>query len=148
MRLTIEASLHRIGDLLREDVAPDLKTPFLGQSVRMASGLLTICANWVDDAAAIRVDENAAIRALLGEAGAELAGGLAGRLREAADSRDPGLRISQLDAENHRLRLLLIEAHAATEDAGLAALNAAIWRFLEHIELGRAQREQVNPFGK
>ena len=125
MRLTVEAALRRIGDLLRDDVAPDLQTPFLGQSVRMAGNVLTICANWVDDAAAIRVAENAKIRAVLGLSAAS----------------DPGLRISQLDGENHRLRLLLIDAHAAVEAAGDAARNAAIWALLEEIELARAQRE-------
>ena len=125
MRLTIESALRRIGDLLREDIAPDLRTPFLGQSVRMAGSVLTICANWVDDAAAIRVEENAAIREALGLLPAP----------------DPGLRISQLDAENHRLRLLLIAAHGAAEEAGDAARNAAIWRLLEEIEMKRAQRE-------
>lgn len=125
MRLTIEAALRRIGDLLREDVAPDLATPFLGQSVRMAGSVLTICANWVDDAAAIRVEENARIRAFLGLPPAS----------------DPGLRISQLDAENHRLRLLLVAAQAAAEDAGDRARVAAIWTLLEEIEMARAQRE-------
>ena len=93
MRLTIEASLRRIGDLLREDIAPDLQTPFLGQSVRMAGGMLNICANWVDDAAAVRADENAAIRAMLGHAAVALDGELAERLRSAAVSSDPGIRI-------------------------------------------------------
>lgn len=125
MRLTIEATLRRIGDLLRDDVAPDLQTPFLGQSVRMAGSMLNICANWVDDAAAIRVEENAKIRAALGLPAAS----------------DPGLRISLLDAENHRLRLLLIAAHAAAEETGDAARNAAIWALLEEIERTRAQRE-------
>jgi len=125
MRLTVEAVLRRIGDLLRDDVAPDLRTPFLGQSVRMAGSVLTICANWVDDAAAIRVEENAKLRSILGLPAAS----------------DPGLRISQLDGENHRLRLLLIDAHAAAEAAGDAVRNAAIWALLEEIELARAQRE-------
>ena len=116
--------------------------------MRMAGGLLTICANWVDDAAAIRVEENAAIRKVLAEAAASLDGDLAARLRAASLSSDPGLRISQLDAENHRLRMLLVEAHGVVECAGLAALDAAIWRLLEEIELNRAQREQANPFGK
>ena len=84
MRLTLEASLRGIGELLREDVAPEAQTPFLGQSVRMAGGLLTICANWVDDAAAIRVAENAAIRSLLGEVASALEGDLAARLRSAS----------------------------------------------------------------
>jgi hypothetical protein len=148
MRLTIEASLRSIGELLREEVAPDVQTPFIGQSVRMAGGLLTICANWVDDAAAIRVEENAAIRGLLGNAALALEGELAQRLEAASQSADPGLRISQLDAENNRLRQLLIEAHDAAEQAALRDLDAALWQLLEQIELSRAQREPEQPFGK
>ena len=91
----------------------------------MAGSVLTICANWVDDAAAIRVEENAKLRSVLGLPAAS----------------DPGLRISQLDGENHRLRRLLVEAHAAAEEAGDAARNAAIWALLEEIELARAHRE-------
>jgi hypothetical protein len=148
MRLTLEASLRGIGELLREDVAPDVQTPFIGQSVRMAGGLLTICANWVDDAAAVRFEENAAIRGLLGNAALALVGELAQRLKAASQSADPGLRISQLDAENNRLRQLLIEAHDAAEQAALRDLDAAIWQLLEKIELRRAQREPEHPYGQ
>ncbi len=151
MRLTIEASLRRIVDLLRDEVGPEVQTPFLAQSVRMAGGLLTICANWVDDAAAIRVEENAAIRKVLAEASVSLDGDLSARLRAASLSSDPGLRISQLDAENHRLRMLLVEAHGVAErgeGASPQVLDAAIWRLLEEIELKRAQREQAHPYGQ
>jgi hypothetical protein len=106
--------------------------------------LLTICANGVDDAAELRVAENAAIRLHLGEAAALLAEPLAGELQQAAHSADPGLKISVLDRENHRLRCLLVDAQAALERAGQPAAQAMvqrIWRLLESIEMKRAPRE-------
>ena len=144
MRLTFEASLHRIGETLREHVAPSVGDEFARNCLRLAGGLLNICANWADDAAAIRVEENAAIRGLLGEAAALVDKGLVRRLGEAARSADPGLRIGQLDAENHRLRLMLVEAHAALEAQDGPApreMVQRIWRLLEDVELKRAPRE-------
>ena len=88
--------------------------------------------------------ENAAIRALLGEVAGLFDGGLAGRLGAAARSADPGLKVSELDAENHRLRLLLIEAQAVLEvrdDAAARAMDQQIWRLLEEIEIKRAPVE-------
>lgn len=144
MRLTLEQTLHRIGRMLSERIAPDVQDEFVAQSARLSGSALNICANWVDDAAAIRVEENAAIRAMLGKAAALADPDLSGRLKAAAASADPGLRISQLDAENHRLRLLLIEAHARLEEQDgeeASALVQDIWRLLEEIETKRAQRE-------
>ena len=147
--LSIDNALHGINELLRDRIAPEVGDPFAAQMARLSCMLLNIAANWVDDAAELRVSENAAIRGLLGEAaalvGAELAcGDLAGRLREAAASADPGLKLSVLDGENHRLRLLLVAAQVALEalsgEAALA-LDQRIWRFLEETEARRAPRE-------
>ena len=60
--------------------------------------------------AAILVEENRALRALLGETG-----------------EDADLRISALQAENNRLRAALIAAQAAAEAAGDNARQDAIW---------------------
>lgn len=144
MKLTLEASLQRIGQMLRERLAPELQSDFIAQSARLAGGLLNICANWVDDAAELRVMENAAIRALLGEAASVVSGEWSMRLAEAARSADPGLKISVLDAENHRLRALLAELHAEVEtmaDSNAKATDQRIWQLLEDIELKRAPRE-------
>lgn len=144
MKLTLEASLHRIGQMYRERVAPELQSDFAAQSARLAGGLLNICANWVDDAAELRHDENAAIRALLGEAATLVDGSLATGLAACAAAVNPGLKISVLDAENHRLRELLVEVHAAIEakpDPEAQAFNQRIWHLLEEIEQKRAPRE-------
>ena len=144
MRLTLETSLHRIGQMLAERIAPELTTDFVAQSARLSGGMLNICANWVDDAAAIRVEENAAIRKVLGQAAGLADGDLAARLSQSAASTDPGLRISELDQENHRLRQLLVEAHAWLEEQkgdDARGLVQQIWQLLEDIELKRAPRE-------
>ena len=142
--LTIDNALHGIGELLRERISPEIGDLFAGQMARLSCMLLTICANGVDDAVELRVDENAVIRAHLGEAAELVTEPLASQLVKAAMSADPGLKISALDAENHRLRLLLAKAQAGLEpsaDPAGQALNQRIWCLLEAIEMKRAPRE-------
>lgn len=144
MKLTIEASLHRIGQVLSERVAPVVEDDFAAQSARLAGRLLNICANWIDDAAEIRVAENAAIRALLGEAAPIAGGQFSSRLAMAASSFDPGLKLSTLDAESHRLRTLLVALHADMhdrDDDAARGMEQRIWSLLEEIEMRRAPRE-------
>ena len=69
---------------------------------------------------------------------------LPAQLKAAAASTDPGLKISVLDTENHRLRCLLVKAQAALEEINAPAAHALdqrIWRLLEEIEAKRAPRE-------
>ncbi len=142
--LTIDNALHGIGELLRDRISPEIGDPFTGQMARLSCLLLRICANGVDDAAELRVAENATIRAILGDAAGLVAGPLAARLGEAAGSADPGLKLSVLDGESHRLRSLLVEAQTALEAIGGAAalaLDQRIWRLFEEIEAARAPRE-------
>lgn len=144
MNLTIDNALHGVGELLRDQIGPEIGDPFAAQMSRLSCLLLKICANWVDDAAELRVDENGRIRALLGDAAPLVAEPLAAQLREAAVSSDPGLKISILDGENDRLRRLLVEAQKLVEtDEGVAAraLDQRIWRFQEQAEITRAPRE-------
>lgn len=146
MNLTIDNALHGVGELLRDRIGPEIGDPFAAQMSRLSCLLLKICANWVDDAAELRVEENAAIRMLLGAAAALVGEPLAARLAEAALSTDPGLKVSVLDGENDRLRRLLVQAHATLEVCGGAAaraLDQRIWRFLEQAEIARAPREEV-----
>ena len=142
--LSIDNALHGVKELLRDRISPEIGDPFAAQMARLSCLLLNIAANWVDDAAEVRVNENAAIRLILAEAAALVADDLAGRLTQGSRSADPGLKISVLDAENHRLRLLLVEAQAALEalaNPAARALDQRIWRFLEETEATRAPRE-------
>jgi hypothetical protein len=145
MNLTIETALFGIGKTLRERVTPAVHEPFAAEMSRLASMLVDICANWVEDAAVVRVEENTRLRALFVEAGAIVPDGqLARRLADAALSADPGLRISELDRENGRLRTLLVELHAHIEGMNTSearSLDQRIWRILEDVHASRAPRD-------
>lgn len=144
MRLTIEQTLKGVAANLGEQVIPALESPYAIAATRMATALISIAAATCDDAAAIRVEENAKIRALFADAAGEISDGkFAQALAEAAQSRDPGLRISQLDQETGRLRTLLVALHAHVEEqSGEAAkaIDARIWTLLEETEAARAPR--------
>lgn len=144
MILTIETTLHGIARMLHERIGPAVQDPFAGEAARLAELLLKLNANWIDDAAAIRVAENTAIRCLLGE-GATLVANpdLAERLTRSARSADPGLRISELDKENNRLRSDLLDLHAhvdALEGNAARLFGQRIWRSLAEFEMARAPR--------
>ena len=142
--LTLDNALHGIHELLQERIGPEVGDPFAAQMARLSGMLLKICANAVDDAAELRVLENAAIRALLGEISGELGGAISARLSATAGSADPGLKLSVLDTENDRLRNLLVEAHAALEAGcgdAVRRLDQQVWKLLEQIEDRRAPRE-------
>ena len=144
MNLTIEATLHGIAQTLRDRIAPTVHDPFAGEAARLAGLLLTLNASWIDDAAAVRVAENAAIRTLFADAGPAIGdSGLARHIAEAAQSADPGLRISELDRENNRLRGILHDLHAWADGCGDnagQALSQRIWRALDGFEAARAPR--------
>ena len=144
MNFTIPSAVKGVAELLRTRIGPEIGDNYIANMARMATALLNISANWADDAVAVRVDENAAIRAVLGEIAANAEDERAERLGEASRSADPGLRISALDRENHRLRLLLIEAQAWLEsrpDDAAHSMDQRIWRLLEDIEMKRAPQE-------
>lgn len=144
MTLSIEAAVRGVADALREKVAPTLTDNFATEVTRLSTNLLTIMANAADDAVALRVEENARVRTLLGD-GAAVVGDtvLAARLAQAAASTDPGFRISELDRETDRLRRLLVELQVSLElqdDVACRTLNQRIWSLLRDIETSRAPR--------
>lgn len=102
--------LAELSGLLMKNAAPDAPAAERASDLGLSAMLLAVAAEMWDRQAAILVEENRAIRALLGEAGA-----------------DGDLRISALQAENDRLRAALIDAHAAAEAAVDAARQDAIW---------------------
>jgi hypothetical protein len=142
--LTLDTALLGVEELLRDRISPAIDDPFAAQMARLSGILLRICANGVDEAAEIRVEENAAIRMILGEAAELVSAPLASQLQQAAASADRGLKISVLDAENHRLRVLLVSAQSALEnskDGAALSLDQRIWQLLEAAEAKRAPRE-------
>lgn len=143
MTLSIEASLLGVIDMLNERVAPAVEDHYVRETIRMAQSVLRISARAIDDAVALRVAENAALRALFVDAAGLVEGDFADRLAQAGRSADPDLRISSLDAENERLRVLLIELHSGVElreDAPGRAFNQRIWALIQKIDSDRAPR--------
>jgi hypothetical protein len=143
--LSIENALHGLDEFLREKITPAISDPYVAPMARLSSLLLRICANGVDDAAELRVEENAAIRLILREAAGLLPEPLSDQLRDAAGSTDPGLKISVLDEENRRLRLLLAHAQESLEACDGPAeqiLAQRIWRLFEAFEAKRAPKER------
>jgi len=106
----IPAVLVELSSLLLKNAQPGLPDAERASDLGISAMLLAVAAEVWDRQAHILVEENRAIRAILGEAGA-----------------DADLRLTRLQAENDRLRAALIEAQAAAEAAGDEARQAAIW---------------------
>ena len=144
MSLSPEICLRGVLGALQNRIIPSLTDSFAVEDARLAGLVLTITTNSIDDAAAIRIAENDAMRALFGEAAASIGDHvLAGKLRAAASTVGSGYRLSELDADNAMLRGLLVELHEAVEgqtDDSASAVCSQIWRMLKQFEAARAPR--------
>lgn len=130
------AVLDAHADRLLTRIAP-LLTGFDANSVAMIGAMLKMVAEDWDRAAAMLVEENRAIRALLRDA-ASFAGAHA-----LADTTDDDLHLSALQRSNDALRAALVDLHALAETRDdMAALNDAIWaelrRSVERRRVGLA----------
>ena len=110
MNPKVPAVLAELSGLLIKNAMPGVPEPERTSDLSLSAMLLAVAAEVWDRQAQILVEENRAVRALLGEAGD-----------------DPDLRLSVLQAENDRLRAALIEAHVAAEAAGDEPRLAEIW---------------------
>jgi len=144
MKLTTQSLLEGMAEALDERIRPMIADSFTADATRMAASVVRIAARASDEAAAIRVEENARIRGLLAQGAAMVSEStLAARLDAASKSGDPGYRISQLDRANGDLRLDLIALHSWLEDNRSPAalqLDAEIWRAMRDFEMARAPR--------
>jgi hypothetical protein len=102
--------LFELAGLLLKNAQPGVPEPERASDLSLSAALLMVAGEIWDRGAAILVEENRAIRALLHIQGD-----------------DPDLRLSVLQAENNRLRARLTEAHAGAEAAGDTARQDAIW---------------------
>ena len=110
MNPPVPAVLAELAGLMIKNAAPGVPEPERASDLGLSAALLGVAAEIWDRQAHVLVEENRALRTLLGEVGA-----------------DADLHLSALQAENNRLRAALIEAHAAAEAAGDAERQAAIW---------------------
>jgi hypothetical protein len=102
--------LAELAGLMMKNAMPGVPEPERASDLGLSAMLLMVAGEVWDRQAHILVEENRAVRALLGETG-----------------EDADLRLSMLKAENDRLRAALIAAHAAAEAAGDTARQNAIW---------------------
>lgn len=136
----VAAVLTDHADRLLTRIVPQL-TGFDANSVAMIGMMLHMVAEDYDRAAAMRVEENRAIRALFREAAPLVAGtDLGTRISALAADSDDDLRVSVLETANDALRGPLAELHALVETRDDArGLNDAIW-----VELARSvERRRV-----
>lgn len=110
MTPTVPSVLAELAGLLMRNAMPGVPDAERASNLGLSAMLLSVAAEVWDGAAANLVDENRALRALLGETG-----------------EDTDLHLSALKAANDRLRALLIEAQAAAEAARDTARQDAIW---------------------
>ncbi len=140
----LEVTLQR----LLTELAPSQASAYRRASLALEAVLLECIREEWDRAAARRVEENAALRALFADAALTVeAAPLRARLERAARGADPSLRVADLDAANRELRGLLIELHACVEGSDAPAarrLEAAIWDELRRSTERR--RLSVAPF--
>jgi len=110
MNPEVPAVLMQLAAVVGRNAAPGVPQAERASDLGITALLLAIAAEVWDGAAAKLVEENRALRALLGEAGS-----------------DEDLRLSALKATNDQLRARLIEAQIAAEEAADEARQAAIW---------------------
>lgn len=110
MTPTVPAVLAELAAVVLRAADPAAPPAERAANLGLTAALLGIAAEVWDGAAARLVAENRALRALLEEDGA-----------------DDDLRLSALQAENARLRTMLIAAHEVAEAAGDTVLQDAIW---------------------
>ena len=124
-------------------LAPLLPTGYPQGTASLLAFMMIMSAQEYERGAEIRVEENAAMRALFGEL-APLIGdaGLRDRLISAAATNDASLKISALNSANYELRQLLIALQANVEgmpDATARDARQRIWQVLK----ASAQRRLV-----
>ena len=148
MKPDVPKLLEVISARLMFDVAPNVQPSYRQSSVGLTGMMLTMVREEAERAAARRVDENAAMRALFGRAAAQVTDTeLRHKLADAAASRDPSLLLTELEGANAALRALLIELHVHVEEQAAPwarALETEIWR--ELVASTERRRLSLAPF--
>jgi hypothetical protein len=127
---------------LMADLAPRLADDYLQRNAMMTGMLLTAAAEEWDRAAARRVEENTALRALFADAARKIEDdALRRRLEEVAGPEAGRLLVSELERENAELRAILIDLHAhveALDSEDARRIEQTIWQELRRSTERRA----------
>ena len=122
MTPTVPIVLNGLARTLLMDLAPQVTVAYAGQTVQLAGVLTMMVAQEFERAAARLVEENAAVEAILADAGDDFA--------SLAEAREPSLLVSALQARNRDLRAALTRLHAQVDTVDTPearALEARIW---------------------
>ena len=148
MKPEIPKVLEILAGTLLFDVAPHVSPSYRQSSVGVTAMLLGIVREEWDRAAARRIEENSALRALFRDAVRAVSDtDLRRRLEAAAASSEASLLVSELERANDALRALLIELHAHVEQQTSPAareVENAIW--LELSASTERRRLSLAPF--
>jgi hypothetical protein len=130
-----------IGNLVARigmDLIPRAPDAYTATDLAYFTALLGMVAQDYDRAADVMVAEHAALGPILGQAAARLDDpALKARIQAAVSAEPASLRVSALAARSDATLKLLIDVHAAVEDAAAEGadwargLDEEIWRFLE-----------------
>lgn len=141
MKPDVQTVMMRSFERILTDIAPHLSSEYAVGSSSVIGLMMFQTATEFERAADIRVQENAAMRAIFADALEVLpAGSLRQRVEGASASSDPSFKISELDEANDALSALLIElqAHAETVDGPAARkLETQIWDELARAAAAR-----------
>ncbi|MGH6966785.1 MAG: hypothetical protein ACREE0_20080 [Phenylobacterium sp.] len=110
MTPSVPSVLSELANLLMRNAMPGVPDAERASALGLSAMLLNLSAEVWDGAAHNLVEENRALRTLLGVSG-----------------QDGDLHLSALRAENDRLRAKLIDAQIAAEASGDLARQDAIW---------------------
>lgn len=107
---------------------------FAQGTVGLLSMVLSLSAKEYERGADIRVTENREMRALFAELAPSVEDSkLRAEMTEASASRDPSLRISDLNAANYKLRRLLTRLLIDAEEHGALDAQKRIWAVLNAL---------------
>ena len=127
----VAAVMQTLAISLMTEIGPQVRPEYQQKTLGMLAVLLLMGSEDVERAASRRVEENAELRRILGEAAACVADdALRAQLEEAAAGTDGSLLISQLERTNGELRELLIALHERVEELDTAEakrVEAEIW---------------------
>lgn len=141
MKPNVQTVMMRSFERILTDIAPHLSSEYAVGSSSVIGLMMFQTATEFERAADIRVQENAAMRGIFADAESILPeGDLRARVKAAAATSDPSLKISELDKANDELTGLLIElqAYAETVDGPAArGLEAQIWDELARAATAR-----------
>ena len=131
MKPSPELVLNQAFAKIAMEMGPALPAGY-GQGTATITGvLLLMVGQEFNRAAAIRLAENKAMRALFADCNAKVAGALSQKLRAASVGQDEDLTVAALDKSNGELKTHLIALHQAAEASSDKVLELRVLKMMQ-----------------